>query len=265
MPPAGLLQVTLNYMEVPGPMFGMKRYTLELASALQSLGVKVRLRPSQGKELRLGPLRVGGFVTKALRNFVPVRGPGLVHATDHKSNPRPGADVVTVHDLIPHEAPSLVGGGRRVRWLEAHAVRRALASGHILTDTEHVRQQLLRNFGASPAQVRTVPLGVRHDLFHPVPGPPHPSLRPGMLNVLLAMRCDLRKRGDLVVTAAARLPFVHLIHVGGQSTRDWGRTHMEAAAPDVHRLLREGRLTSLDGVDDATLPRLMACVDLVCH
>jgi glycosyltransferase involved in cell wall biosynthesis len=259
------MRVTLNFMEVPGLMFGMKRYTLELAAALAPLGVEVRLRPSRGRELRVGPLRVGGRVTQALRNFVPVRGPGLVHATDHKSNPRPGADVVTVHDLIPHEDPALVGGGRLVRWREAHAVRRALASGHVLTDTEHVRGQLLKDFGASPGQVHAVPLGVRHDLFYPETAEPASPVRPGRLNVLLAMPCDLRKRGDLVLAAAARLPFVHVVHVGGQAPRDWARAPMEAIAPALAQLEREGRLTRLEGVDDPGLRRLMGACDLFCH
>lgn len=259
------MRVTLNFMEVPGLMFGMKRYTLELASALESIGVAVHLRPSQGRELRLGPLRIGGVVTKALRNFVPVHGPGLVHATDHKSNPRPGADIVTVHDLIPYERPDLVGGGRPARWREARAVRRALASGHILTDTHHVRQQLVQEFDASPDQVRAVSLGVRHDIFYTEPAAAGLPLRPGMLNVLLAMPCDLRKRGDLLLLAAARLPFVHVIHARDNPAHAGGRAPMEAAAPAIARLEREGRLVRVGSADDHALRRLMGACDLFCH
>ncbi|HUR26160.1 MAG TPA: glycosyltransferase [Candidatus Thermoplasmatota archaeon] len=260
------MKVLLNHLDAPG-IFGMKRYTVELAEALKRRGIDVRLRPSGPREIVVVGRKVGGYITRALRNFVPVgRGDfDLVHATDHKSNPRPSAEVVTVHDLIPYENPALVAGGRIDRMLEAHAARRAiLGAARLLTDTDHVRRQMLE-LGAAPSQVQAVHLGVRHDVFFPDPGAAAGVMRPGMLNVLVTVRTDLRKRADLVLAAAAALPFVHVVQVGGDAPHPRGADLMAAAREATARLEREGRWTRLPTVDDATLRGLLSACDVLVH
>jgi glycosyltransferase involved in cell wall biosynthesis len=265
------VRVTLNMMAEPG-MFGMKRYAMELAEALRPLGVEPTLRHSRRYEARIGPLRVGGLVTSRLRNWVPVRRRDLLHATDHKSNPHlPSADVVTVHDLIPMEHPELVDDPRIARRDGEAAVRAVATAKRILTDTKEVKATLVRRLDADPGQVHVVPLGVRHDIFHPdEPGPARPEAQaapfvPGRLNVLVAMNAERRKRVDLVCQAAAKLPFVHVVHVGrSDMTRGdtWLRDRMAAASA---QLATEGRYVRVDGADDVLLRRLFATCDVMVH
>jgi glycosyltransferase involved in cell wall biosynthesis len=248
-------------------MFGMKRYTQELAAGLAGKGIQVRLRGSRPHELRLGSLRVGGLVTEALRTWVPAVSRGLVHATDHNSNPRlPPADVVTVHDLIPSQRPDLSPSPSLTRRDGAAARRAVRTARRILTDTTCVAQELVHALGASPDQVRPVPLGVRHDVFHPDPTPlPGSPLRAGRLNVLVVANVERRKRLDLVARAASELPFVHLLHAGGAG-RPSGPADVRARTEAALAPLRaEGRLAELGALDDAALRRLYAQADVVVH
>lgn len=261
------MRVTLNMMAEPG-MFGMKRYTLELAEALRPLGVDPTVRRSRRIELQVGPLRVGGLVTSRLRNWVPVRRRDLLHATDHKSNPHlPAADVVTVHDLIPSEHPDLVDDPRLAE-RDAREAQRAVATAkRILTPTQAVKDSLVRRHAASPAQVHVVPNGVRHDVFHPpLAGEPRDgAFVPGLLNVLVAMNAERRKRVDLVCEAAASLPFVRVVHVGSGHRTAKDRLLHERLATSTRRLAADGRYLHLAEADDARLRSLYAGADVVVH
>lgn len=263
-------RVTLNHRSDPG-MFGMKRYTLELADGLRRRGVEVRLRGTRAREIRLGRLRLGGSVTEQLRTWVPVSRRGLLHATDHHSNPRlTPAQVVTVHDLIPWERPELASAAASARDERAgrHAVRTAR---RILTDTRHVAGTLVHRLGASPDQVVPIHLGVRHDVFFPDPAPvaeagggPGP-FRPGRLNVLCAVGNEPRKRLDLVAEAALGLPFAHLVQVGGTAAATSQGAWARHLASTLGPLRAEGRFVQAGAVDDATLRRLYSQADVVVH
>lgn len=262
------MRVTLNMMAEPG-MFGMKRYTLELAQALRPLGVEPTLRHSRRMEARIGRLRVGGLVTSRLRNWVPVRRRDLLHATDHKSNPRlTPADVVTVHDLIPMERPDLVDDARIARRDGQEALRAIATAKLLITPTDAVKATLVRRLGAKPAHVHVVPHGIRHDLFHPgeaqvaARGPPFVA---GRLNVLVAMNAERRKRVDLVAEAALGLPFVHVVHVGRTDLTASDRELRRRHAATVSRLAEQGRYTHLESADDAQLRGLYAGADVVAH
>jgi glycosyltransferase involved in cell wall biosynthesis len=263
------VRVTLNMMAEPG-MFGMKRYTVELAQALRPLGVEPRIRRSRRIELTAGPFRVGGLVTSRLRNWVPVPRPrgGLVHATDHKSNPHlPPAGVVTVHDVIPFERPELVDDPRLAERDEREARRAIATAKRLVVPTQAVKDTLVRRLGAEAAQTHVTPNGVRHAVFRPgAPGDGRdPAFQPGRLNVLVAMNAERRKRVDLVCEAAAGLPFVHVVHAGS--------LHRTARDRDLHgrlqaatgRLRAEGRYMHVAETSDERLASLYRGADVVVH
>lgn len=263
------MRVTLNMMAEPG-MFGMKRYTLELAEALRPLGVEPRIRRSRRIELKAGPLRVGGLVTSRLRNWVPVPPPrgGLVHATDHKSNPHlPAAGVVTVHDLIPFERPDLVDDPRLAERDGREAVRAVATAKRLLVPTAAVKETLVRRLDADPGRVRVTPNGVRHAVFRPsAPGDARdPAYQPGRLNVLVAMNAERRKRVDLVCEAAAGLPFVHLVHAGSLHRTAKDRELHDRLEGARSRLQAEGRYVHVVETSDERLAALYRGADVVVH
>jgi glycosyltransferase involved in cell wall biosynthesis len=258
------VRVTLNLADGP-PSSGTRRYVDELARALPSLGVQVRLR-QVGSPWRVGalvvgrPAGVGGNVLALLR-------PGdLLHSTDHRTNPshHPG-EVVTVHDLIPYEYPGLVDDPE-IAGRDGRAAARAVATARrIIVPTQHIRQLVVHRFRASPDQVVVVPHGVRREHFRPDLRPwPSSPFRQGRLNVLVAMGLDRRKRSDLVLRAAAQLPFVHVVQVGPNRLAK-GHALATAWAEATTRLVHEGRLVQRDAVDDNTLRGLYSQCDVMVH
>src|SRR5688572_13826123 len=254
-------------MAEPG-MFGMKRYTLELAHALRPLGVEAKVRRSMRIELKAGPLRIGGLVTSRLRNWVPVRRRDLLPATDHKSNPHlPAADVAPIHDLIPTEHPEFVDDADLSRRDEREARRAAATAKRLLVPTEAVKAALVRRVDADPSKVKVVPNGVRHDVFRPrLAGEPRDAAyAPNRLNVLVAMNAERRKRVDLACAAAADLPFVRLVHIGTRRRTAGDRDLQDRLDAALRRLASEGRYVHLDSADDARLRSLYVGADVVLH
>lgn len=258
------VRVTLNLADAP-PSSGTRRYVDELARVLPSLGVQLRMR-QVGTPWRVGalvmgrPRGVGGNVMALLR-------PGdLMHATDHRTNPshHPG-EVVTIHDLVPYEYPGLVEDPE-IAGRDGRAAARAVATARrIIVPTHHIRSLVLHRFRAPGEQVVVVPHGVRRDHFRPDLRPwPASPFRPGRLNVLVAMGLDRRKRSDLVLRAAAQLPFVHVVQVGPNRL---AKTHSIAtgAAKAIAQLVQEGRLVQRDTVDDNTLRGLYSQADVMVH
>ena len=266
--PASLAQATvaLRVFDKPG-MFGIKRYALELEAGLRGLGLDVRRQRVVVREATVAGRRVGGLVTKAVSTWLPRRPRTLTHATSHIVNaPLQPAQVVTIHDLIPYLHPEMASRGETGRRIDERLVRRALRTARIvLTDCAAVRDELVTHFDADPDQIRPVHLGIRADLFHAAPGPRHPAFRAGRLNVVVAMNLDLRKRADLVLAAAAALPFVHVVQVGSKTVAPAVADRLATLRRDAARLEAEGRLVHVERATDDELRRLYAGADLVVH
>jgi glycosyltransferase involved in cell wall biosynthesis len=248
-------------------MFGIKRYAVELERALRAQGVDVRPQRILVREVRLGGRPFGGLVTKTLSAALPRRRRDLLHATSHVCNPRRGpAEVVTVHDLIPMLYPSLGSHGEAGRRLDERRLRHALDTARVLvTDTAAVKDELVLHLGADPSRIHPVHLGLRHEVFYREEGRRHPAFRDGRLNVLVAMNLDLRKRADLVLEAAAGLPFVHVVQVGSTAVSPALMARFRALRRSETRLSAEGRLVHLEGIGDGELRRLYSGADLVAH
>lgn len=260
-----MADVVLNYPEYGG-MYGIKRYALELAPALRSIGVDVRLRASRAGELRIAGRGVGGIVTRKLRNHWPVLGGKLLHTADYLSNPTfRRADIVTVHDVIPLSHPHVAPLPPRERARHEKAVRRALRSV-VLADTRATKDILVSQFGAREERVHAIHLGLDLATFAPTSGGPAARLMdPGKLNVAVAMNWEPRKRVDLLLEAAMRLPYVRVLHVGAPNRSPELAGIVGQMARNAAALEKEGRYVALGRVDDAMLASLYAEADVVMH
>jgi len=260
-----MADVVLNYPEFGG-MYGIKRYALELAPALRALGVDVRLRASRAGELRIAGRGVGGIVTRKLRNHWPVLGGRLLHTADYLSNPTfRRADVVTVHDVIPLSHAHIVPMAEKERATHERAVRRALRSV-VLADTQATKDILLERFGAREHRVHAIHLGLDLATFRPTSGGPAATLIDrAKLNVAVTMNWEPRKRVDLLLDAATRLPFVRILHVGAPNRSPELEGVVGQMARNAAALEKEGRYLALGRVDDATLASLYAEADVVVH
>lgn len=262
------MTVLLRYPDGQG-MFGIKRYSLELAEGLRHEGVRVRLQRSWAQELRLGRLRVGGLLTRKLAPYVPALGADVVHATAIHVAPRVGRlDVATIHDVMPSVRPDLYGLDAAGKEEADAAVRHALRARHVIVDSAHTQRCLQRAFGVPPERVSVVHLGVTEG-FRPDPLPADSPLRkllqPDRLNVVCAMNAELRKRADLLLEAVRDMPEVNVIHVGNP-TPPAGQDAIRAlVAQPAEALRKEGRYAHVARASDAELRGLFSSADLVVH
>lgn len=257
----GAVRVTLNVAE-PAAMTGARRYGHELARVLPTLGVSVRVRRMH-RDVRWGRMHLpAGHVG----DHLPVlRAGDLLHATDHRSNPRRhAAEVVTIHDVIPYEFPGLAVDPE-VAGRDGRAAQRAVDTARrIIVPTQHVRQIVVHRFGAPRDRVTVVPHGVRTDQFRPDLRPwPASPFQAGRLNVLAVMSLGRRHRVDLLARAALALPDAHLVHVGAPVCADAVVT--ESLRTASRQLAAQGRYVQRDAVDDNTLRGLYSQADVVVH
>jgi glycosyltransferase involved in cell wall biosynthesis len=214
-------------------------------------------------EVTVGGVRVGGLVSTTLGHYVPTFGRGLTHAISFHVDPVPwGADVVTVHDLIQVTHAELYGfSGRKARSFDRR-IRHALRSPAILTDTAHVKDEIVKAYpDTDPAKIHPVPLGVDR-AFHPPAEPRQPD---GRLRVAVLMNADNRKRVDLVLQAAVDLPFVDVVHLGHWGATQQSTTVRGAAEAAIARLTREGRYQAVGAREDDDVRAALWGADVLAH
>lgn len=261
------MRVAVRYLNARG-MSGIKRYSLELISGLQRLGIDARPSRHLYREYRILGRPVGGLVTMKLGYYIPALGADLVHSTHYVLIPRIGrSDVVTVHDVMPSAHPELYNLTEREKAGHDGAVRSALQRW-VVTDTAASKLEILRLFPETdPTHIVPVHLGVDHARFHP-PARDEPHvlpLRAGMLNVAVFMNPELRKRVDLLLRAALRLPFVNILHGGTRWTIHGQQGALRRNDEAARALQAQGRYTALGTLDDAGLRDLFAHSDVVVH
>lgn len=267
------MRVVLRYLDTPGTS-GIKRYSLALWQALERQGVHVRPNRVLSREFHVGRHRIGGHLTKGIWENLQVPRGDLVHAaTFHVNPPRRPADVVTIHDIIPCVHPELYGlSVDDVRTTEA-AVRRAFRNGHVVADSQHTKDELLRHFPDAEAhRITPVHLGIDHERFRPEVLPPSSwtgtvleAFRPGMLNVVVVMNVEMRKRLDLLLEAAAELPFLRIVHVGHGSAGPRHRAMVDRLARLIPAAQARGQYVQLGHIDDTAVRLLLANADVVVH
>jgi glycosyltransferase involved in cell wall biosynthesis len=120
--------------------------------------VRVAHRGSGGRIAR-GLDRELLFYTRTLDRELRATGAQLLHCPGHAA-PRTGVPfVLTVHDVLPLRHPELFTYANRThfRLLVAPAARRAAT---VITDTAHVRDQVVELLDVSPDRVAVVPCGI---------------------------------------------------------------------------------------------------------
>ncbi len=211
----------------------MARYADELGAELRHLGCDVHdyvaARPWPGLE------GIGGTLANyAWRSIVYPRSAQkhkgeLSHIIDHTYAHLvdwldPGPTVVTCHDLAPIEFKP------RGRFLSYRLWRRSfrgmLRATHIITDSSHTRDAILRNSDYPEARITVVPLGVGASFFQPVAGSERRELiqRNGLADrpvILHVGSCHPRKNIETILYALVELEDLApvFVQIGGQFSR----------------------------------------------
>lgn len=185
---------------------GQARYTRELAAALRGLGeVDVVTVGHRGRAGRIaqGLERELLYYPRQLDRELRAAGVQLLHCPGHAA-PRTGLPfVLTLHDVLPLRRPELFTLANRThfRLLVAPAARRAAA---IVTDSAHVRDQVVELLGISPERVAAVPCGIS-ERFRPAdPDPAWLERRFGIRGpYLLTMGADDPRKNVAAARRAA--------------------------------------------------------------
>lgn len=218
---------------------GVDRYAREFPRALRGIGVGVSERPIERRELKVGPVRVGGNASVWAQRLGLRRGDAdLLHALDPAAAPA-RADVVTVHDLLPEEFPDLflASAGARLDWSMTRA--NARRARFFVTPSEATRRALIDRWQVEGARIVAAPHGIDHDVFRPTPVGSR-WLAEGRPTLVYVGDDNPRKNVDLAVAAVGELKARHgidarFVRVG------------PARFPDVHEAYR--RAAKERGVD----------------
>lgn len=212
---------------------GVDRYARELSRALRERDVQVREEVIERRELRIGPLRVGGNISIAWQRARLAKGDAdLLHALDPAVAPKE-ADVVTIHDVLYEEFPELADAGTKLDWSRMRA--RSRTARWIVTPSEATRQAVVARWGIGPDRVVAIPHGIDHDVFRPTAAR-STLLAEGRPTLVYVGDDNPRKNVGLVVDALARGKLdARLVRVG------------PSRFPEVHEAYR--RAAKEQGVD----------------
>lgn len=240
---------------VINPTGGPARYARELVRALADL--------DEADEYLVFTNRPGDFETASRLRIVevPLRSPTLEPLWDHVWMPaaarRERLDlyhgvkgavplalgcprVVTIHDLAVYACPETFAWQQHLH-MRPHLRLAALQARRIIADSEHARADIRRRLRLSPRRVVAVPLGVRHDRFHPDVGAADEEVlrrldlpRPFFL---YSGTIQPRKNVDVVVRAHARLGDLGWsLVIAGRRRPDYRPAWITAPPAPVHYL-----------------------------
>lgn len=122
-----------------------------------------------GRHCRLVKPLPGGPMMQCLAANGRGRGSDILHVPSYRRIPfvhRAKRLVATVHDLAPLHMPEKYGRARYhfLRDVMAKAIRRC---DHVVTITEHTRNDLVASLGMDPERITVAPLGVDHARYCP--------------------------------------------------------------------------------------------------
>lgn len=240
-------------------MAGIKRYALELTAAYRTLGRDVRSYPIQGREFTVLGRKVGGILSyRAARAFTAPRA-RIVHSASHHALVRT-ANVATVHDLILLKYQDLFHMNRAQRRFEERDILAALKRPVVLTDTAHVKRDLVERYGVDEGKVHVTHLGIDTATFHPDPERPA-LLEEGRVNLLTIGDLNPRKRVDLLIKAVAGLddPRLRIVHVGAWKGVSQFADELQETARELQA---KGQYVYAGKVSDEELRRLYSHADL---
>lgn len=280
--------IGVNAIALMSPLTGIGQYTFQLVHQLQQL----RLAPwlfygtSWQQEIRTAALPGIGTAKTLFKRVVPrpyvamrfllqqrfasgVRRHKLrlYHDPNFMAYRFHGPTVVTVHDLswvrYPETHPK-----ERVREMNRLMPDTVGRAGHILVDSEFVRQEVISHFGVEPARVTTALLGVTSDFKPRSTGECEPVLKNYDLHygqyVLAVGTLEPRKNLSTVLTAFAQLPDAlrrrFPLVIAGMN--GWGNEQQSAA---LRKMIACGEARLAGYVPQADLPVLYAGARLLVY
>ncbi len=273
---------------ISAPLSGIGRYALELACGMAQhpeietirclsfgrwVGLPAReqlqgcLAPTQQPRVRatLADSRLALRLYHELMPYVTrwrLQGEGqaLFHSPSYFLPWFPGRSIATVHDLS-HVLYPQFHPAARVDYMNRAFPQTLRRATHLVTDTESVRQELIRHFAWPEERITAVPLGV-DDAFHPYSDEDlQPVLEPLKLQTKAYSLCvgtiEPRKNIERLLSAYETLPVVlrrtfPLVLAGARGWRS-AETHAR-----IVRAEWEGWLRYLAFVPQDDLPKLYA-------
>ena len=182
-----MIKLALNATSLLSPLTGIGQYTRNLALELMKLGeVDLDFFYSSGwsKNLYTSPSHTKSNLVSKIKPFIPFayelrrfwhRYNFSTYANDHTFNiyhepnyllmPFNGPSVVTIHDLSWLNYPEMHPTAR-VRALNAYFPRSLQTATLIITDSEFIKQEVVRTFSINPSRIEAIPLGVE-ETFSP--------------------------------------------------------------------------------------------------
>lgn len=218
------MRVALTWARDP-LMTGMGRYAQELMAVLPADAVEPR--EVARREVTVLGRPLGGYLSVWLQRIALGRPrDGLLHALDPSVAPwgRRGADVLTVHDLIPYKFLHLYQRGLLQALGHAVNLQGILAARRIIVPSRHVQGDVVRLCGREPEGVTVIPEGVDLDRFRPV------EVEREERTVLFVGDNNPRKNLVRLVEGLGRLdPPVRFVRIGQAQWRDEERRFRAAA------------------------------------
>jgi alpha-1,3-rhamnosyl/mannosyltransferase len=185
------MRVAINAWSLNSPHTGIASYTRNLAMALRDLGeaeLMLFYGFSWSQTLRESPIPGMGTMKALVKRMLPapyalthavrqirfMQGaarlrPELYHEPGFLPFRFPGPTVITVHDLSPLRYPD-THPSDRVEDLNKRLPAAIAGASAVIVDSEFIRQEVIGHFGADPARVIAIHLGVSRE-FRPRPEP----------------------------------------------------------------------------------------------
>jgi exopolysaccharide biosynthesis WecB/TagA/CpsF family protein len=173
------------------------------------------------------------------------------------------SSLVTVHDLGYEHFPEAHTAAQR-RYLQLSTRYHARAATRIAADSAATRRDLVNLYGANPAKIEVVPLGVDHATFRPITDPNHLAAArerysTGERFLLYIGTLQPRKNLPRLVRAFASIardfPDVTLVLAGGQG---WLNDDLQE---EIETLGLSGRVRRPGYVEEADLPALLSAAE----
>ena len=278
------MKLILGVNAIKPPLTGIGRYTYELATRLYAQtpissmrcffegrwidDVNTLLRPAGAKQvirqrLLRSRLAVASYqaiaphlISHRLKRF----SDHVYHGPNFYLPQFPGKKIATIHDLSIYNFPQH-HPPERVRFMEVEIDRTLSRADFLITDSEYVRAELIKQFNWNPAKVKAIPLGVTEDYYPRTAAEVAPTMATYGLSfgsyTLCVSTIEPRKNLSTLLTSYARLSprtkaACPLVLVG---SKGWDSSSTYA---QILRAQNEGWLKYLGYVSECELPRIYA-------
>ncbi len=179
--------------EAPRQKTGVYRYSKSLVNVLQGTRLRVEEFPIRFVQPVIFGKPVAGWISQEIGSML-VRPHGvIVHSTSPHVVMRK-TNVVTIHDLIRYKLQYIYPSLPLDRKYAEYIIKRSLRKSRIIAVSHHVKEDIVKMFGADPDRIDVVYFNVDAKLYHRVNGNPFPE--DGRIHLVLVTDYNPRKRLD---------------------------------------------------------------------